>query len=179
MLFFHQVSLASLLLLTSASAQTLYGISAAPTQTQGIDYFTISTKLIDISVGGTDAQGGTTYIEVEGADKQVVTVQGIVGTLPATTTTQTFVEGPSGLAATVKVGQALGGEIDESCTWSPDHTGTGECVLKNSQATVTLVGAVAPLATLPLHTKNSAVQIGSGFITGVAGIVVGAAIALV
>ncbi|KAF8190665.1 hypothetical protein K438DRAFT_1970963 [Mycena galopus ATCC 62051] len=117
---------------------------------------------VSISVGGTNSDGGTTYVQVVAETSEVLVGPSTTITLISvpTTKTVTFVENASGLRANLEIsGPSTTETIVQTCGFGSD--GRGTCVETITYVTPTQVlsysGNVVPGYTLPA-THPSAAQ---------------------
>ncbi|KAJ6533508.1 hypothetical protein B0H19DRAFT_1186096 [Mycena capillaripes] len=141
------------LILMQTSAQTLYDISDnVPSRT------IIVQESISVSAGGTNSNGGTTYVEVFVITSEIDIVPDGTFTQVSvpTTFTKTFVEDSSGRAESVPFmliypTSTLATEAFETCGFGTD--GRGTCVETVSGQSIfgdfTFSGSVVPFYTLP------------------------------
>ncbi|KAJ6484725.1 hypothetical protein C8R45DRAFT_999158, partial [Mycena sanguinolenta] len=155
-----------------AQTVTLFDISAnVPSQT------IVEQQSLTISAGGTNSNGGTTYVEVNAINSEVIVEGSTTFTVISaqTTVTDTFVADASGFAGTLVVppGSAV---AQETCGFGSD--GVGTCVLTVMESGIrigtTFSGSVVPIFTLTAPGSQSsgassgASQGGSGSQSGTA-----------
>ncbi|KAF7343532.1 hypothetical protein MSAN_01973700 [Mycena sanguinolenta] len=155
-------------LYASAQTVTLFDISeSVPSQT------IVEQQSFTISAGGTNADGGTTYIEVNAITSEVILEGSTTVTVLSEpiTVTDTFVADASGFAGTLVVPPGSG-VAQETCGFGSD--GVGTCVLSVMESGIgigtTVSGSVVPIFTLTApgsQSSGAASQGGSGSQSGV------------
>ncbi|KAF7344667.1 hypothetical protein MVEN_01626900 [Mycena venus] len=155
------ISVALMLRHSSAQSVTLYGVSKDPTGLPS-QSFSVAGG-VSVSVGGTNSDGGITYIEII-ADTSIIIFEEsktITFLSVPTTTTATIIEDASGFRESVEVTGVSGTwETDEhTCGFGSD--GRGTCVESLTGPSLTEIrtvsGSVVPVYTLPA-TQPSAAQ---------------------
>ncbi|KAF7344666.1 hypothetical protein MVEN_01626800 [Mycena venus] len=155
------ISVALMLSHSSAQSVTLYDItedipSGLPSQSVSF------ARSVSVSVGGTNSEGGTTYVEIIAETSLVVVEPSRTITFLSvpTTATVTFVEDASGFrGSAVIMGENTTQTGGETCGFGSDGRGTClETLTGPSQTGVfTESGSVVPWYTLPA-TQRSAAQ---------------------
>ncbi|KAJ6484692.1 hypothetical protein C8R45DRAFT_1214716 [Mycena sanguinolenta] len=151
------VLLSSVALRACAQTVTLFGISVSTPQ---LSQTVVEPASFSISPGGTNAAGGTTYVEVAVITSDIILKPSETFTLVSvpTTITETFVEDASGLTGDVPI---LPGttKVPETCGFGTD--GRGTCVISVEFANLTFSGDVVPIYTFTELPSGTASQTGA------------------
>ncbi|KAJ6550168.1 hypothetical protein B0H19DRAFT_1265028 [Mycena capillaripes] len=151
---FRSIVAFSLTLMQSTSAQTLSGVSGDMPSQAGI-----LQESLSVSAGGTNLNGGTTYVEVDAITSDVIIEPYTTLTVYSapTTLTETFVEDASGRAGSIPImftisPSTTATEAFVTCGFGADGRGTCvETILGQSGifGAFTFSGSVVPFYTLP------------------------------